>query len=83
MRLVICCGAAHLRSIEGRQRPVEKDKIIMALSYRPMDTAAELDLITIEREARALQAQAIAGMFRALLRGIASLFTRRPAQRAA
>jgi len=55
----------------------------MALSYRPMDTAAELDLITIEREARALQAQAIAGMFRALLRGIASLFTRRPAQRAA
>lgn len=55
----------------------------MALSYRPMDTAAELDLISIEREARALQAQAIAGTFRALLRGVVSLFTRRPAERSA
>lgn len=55
----------------------------MALSYRPLDTASELDLTTIEREARAMQARAIAGMFRALMRGIGSLVTRRPAQRAA
>ncbi|MCA2010657.1 RSP_7527 family protein [Pararhodobacter sp. CCB-MM2] len=36
----------------------------------------DLDLVQIEREARAMQARALADMFSALRRGIVSLFSR-------
>ncbi|MFN4098728.1 MAG: RSP_7527 family protein [Pararhodobacter sp.] len=35
-----------------------------------------LDLVAIEREARAMQARAIADMLRSLRRGVVALFTR-------
>jgi len=64
--------------------PLEKkDKTIMAISYSPINATDELDLIAIERQARALQAQMVADGFRALRRGIVALLSRRPAQQAA
>ncbi len=42
-----------------------------------------LDVLTIERQARAMQARAVADMARALRRSVASLFTRGSQTRAA
>ncbi|MCW1933451.1 RSP_7527 family protein [Pararhodobacter zhoushanensis] len=36
----------------------------------------EFDLLTLEREARAMQARAVADMFKSLRRGVVALFAR-------
>ncbi|MCB1391550.1 MAG: hypothetical protein KDK12_20795 [Rhodobacteraceae bacterium] len=46
-------------------------------------TLNSIDLVTIEQQARAMQAQALAEMFRALWRAIAGLFARTGAARTA
>lgn len=55
----------------------------MALSYAPLDRDGEIDLLAIERQARAMQAQAVADGFRALARLLASALRRRPVHSAA
>ena len=82
-RLAERCNAAYLDAMQNGHSVEKKDKTIMALSYLPIDPRGEIDLLAIERQARAMQAQVLADGFRALRRGIVALVTRRPVHRAA